>query len=51
MRYEFSKAEVAALHPGQTAQITRNGDLVGYVGALHPELERKLGLNGQNISF
>ena len=49
--YEFSKAEVSALHPGQTAQITKNGQLVGYVGALHPELERKLGLNGRTLIF
>ncbi|NQY33438.1 MAG: phenylalanine--tRNA ligase subunit beta [Alteromonadaceae bacterium] len=49
--YEFSKAEIDALHPGQTAKITRNGVLVGYVGALHPELERKLGLNGRTLIF
>lgn len=49
--YEFSKAEIAALHPGQTAKITRNGVLVGYVGALHPELERKIGLNGRTLIF
>ena len=49
--YEFSKAEVAALHPGQTAKITKNGQLVGYLGALHPELERKLGLNGRTLIF
>ena len=49
--YEFSKAELEALHPGQTAQITRNGQLVGYVGTLHPELERKLGLNGRTLVF
>jgi phenylalanyl-tRNA synthetase beta chain len=49
--YEFSKAEVCALHPGQTAQITKKGQLVGFVGALHPELERKLGLNGRTLVF
>ena len=49
--YEFSKAEVASLHPGQTAKITKNGQLVGFVGALHPELERKLGLNGRTLIF
>ncbi len=49
--YEFSKAEVDALHPGQTAEITRDGQLVGYIGALHPELERKLGLNGRTLVF
>jgi len=49
--YEFSRAEVSALHPGQSAQITKNGQLVGFVGALHPELERKLGLNGRTLIF
>ena len=49
--YDFSKAEVAALHPGQTAKITKDGDLVGYVGTLHPELTRKLGLNGRTLIF
>lgn len=49
--YEFSKAEVSALHPGQTAGIYRNGNLVGYVGTLHPELERKLGLNSRTLIF
>jgi phenylalanyl-tRNA synthetase beta chain len=49
--YEFSKAEVNALHPGQTAGIYRNGNLVGYVGTLHPELERKLGLNSKTLIF
>ncbi len=49
--YEFSKAEIAALHPGQTAAIYKDNTLVGYVGALHPELERKLGLNGRTLVF
>jgi phenylalanyl-tRNA synthetase beta chain len=49
--FVFSKAEVDALHPGQTAAIHKNGVLVGHVGALHPELERKLGLNGRTLVF
>ncbi|MFQ3338069.1 MAG: phenylalanyl-tRNA synthetase beta chain [Colwellia sp.] len=49
--YEFSKADIDALHPGQTAKITKNGVFVGCVGALHPELERKLGLNGRTLIF
>ena len=49
--FEFSKAEVSALHPGQTAAIYQGERLVGYVGALHPELERKLGLNGRTLVF
>jgi phenylalanyl-tRNA synthetase beta chain len=49
--YQFSKDEIVALHPGQTAAIHKNGVLVGHVGTLHPELERKLGLNGRTFIF
>jgi phenylalanyl-tRNA synthetase beta chain len=49
--YQFSKAELAALHPGQTAAIHRAGKLVGYVGCLHPEIERKLGINSRTFIF
>ena len=49
--YEFTKAEVDALHPGQTAAVYRHGQLVGHLGTLHPELERKLGLNGRTLVF
>jgi phenylalanyl-tRNA synthetase beta chain len=49
--FVFSKAEIDALHPGQTAAIHKNGVLVGHIGALHPELERKLGLNGRTLVF
>jgi phenylalanyl-tRNA synthetase beta chain len=49
--YTFAKAEIDALHPGQTAAIYNGDTLVGYVGALHPELERKIGLNGKTFVF
>ncbi|WP_371189248.1 phenylalanine--tRNA ligase subunit beta [Thalassotalea maritima] len=49
--YVFKPADIPALHPGQTAAIYRNDNLVGYVGAVHPELERKLGLNGRTLVF
>ncbi|TKB45854.1 phenylalanine--tRNA ligase subunit beta [Thalassotalea mangrovi] len=49
--YEFKAAEHSALHPGQTAAIYRGDTLVGYVGTVHPELERKLGLNGRTLVF
>ena len=49
--YEFSVAEIEALHPGQTAKVTRDGLLVGHVGTLHPELERKLGLKSRTFIF
>ena len=49
--FTFEKGEHSALHPGQTAAIFNKGQLVGYVGTLHPELERKLGLNGRTLVF
>jgi phenylalanyl-tRNA synthetase beta chain len=33
-----------ALHPGQSAQLTLAGEVVGRIGRLHPSLEKKLGL-------
>jgi phenylalanyl-tRNA synthetase beta chain len=43
----------AALHPGQSARITRtdNGEPVGWVGAIHPALENELGLTGRVFLF
>jgi phenylalanyl-tRNA synthetase beta chain len=49
--FGFAKGEHSALHPGQTAAITRNGQPVGFVGALHPEAERKLGIKGKAYLF
>ncbi len=43
--FAFSAQSRAALHPGQSAQLTRNGQWVGYVGAVHPAVEADLGLN------
>ena len=31
-----------ALHPGQCADVLRNGEMIGQIGALHPELQRQL---------
>jgi phenylalanyl-tRNA synthetase beta chain len=47
----FSPGENPALHPGQSAKIERNGELVGWLGMLHPELEQKLELAGNTYLF
>lgn len=49
--FSFSKGEHCALHPGQTALISRNGQPVGFVGALHPEAQNKLGMKGKAYLF
>ena len=43
--YSFTAASRPALHSGQTASISRNGNIVGYIGALHPAVAADLGLN------
>jgi phenylalanyl-tRNA synthetase beta chain len=42
--FSFAAAKRDGLHPGQTASITRRGQVVGYVGALHPTVSAELGL-------
>ena len=43
--FSFVPGKHPALHPGQTARIERDGREVGYVGAIHPELSKNLGLD------
>lgn len=40
-----------ALHPGQSAAIYLHGERIGFIGVVHPELERKLDLNGRTVVF
>mgnify|MGYP003632834498 CR=1 FL=1 len=47
----FEKAEHAALHPGQTAKIVKNGEVIGYIGAIHPKLQKYMDLNGPVYLF
>jgi len=49
--FAFEPAEHEALHPGQCARISRDGKPVGYMGALHPNLCKTLGLNGPVFVF
>ena len=43
--FTFVPGKHPALHPGQTARIERDGREVGFVGAIHPELSKNLGLD------
>jgi phenylalanyl-tRNA synthetase beta chain len=40
-----------ALHPGQSASIYLDGNEIGVMGALHPEVEKKLGLDQRLYCF
>ena len=41
-QFSFSAAEHPALHPGQSAMLSRNGEQVGWIGQLHPKLQAQL---------
>ena len=43
--FRFEPAQHPALHPGQTAAILDRGQSIGLIGALHPELQRKLDID------
>jgi len=43
--FRFVAKAHSALHPGQSAAIELNGEVVGYLGALHPQIQQELGLN------
>ncbi|OQX32003.1 MAG: phenylalanine--tRNA ligase subunit beta [Candidatus Sedimenticola endophacoides] len=49
--FGFEADEHPCLHPGQSAKVVRNDEIVGYIGMLHPEIEKKLGLNGNAFVF
>ncbi|GGJ88723.1 phenylalanine--tRNA ligase subunit beta [Pseudomonas matsuisoli] len=42
--FHFAPGSHHALHPGQTAAVMRGERCIGYIGALHPELARELGI-------
>lgn len=47
----FTQATHPALHPGQSAGIYYKGDIIGYLGALHPELQLKMGFSQRVYLF
>ena len=40
----YSKDSISYMHPGQCAVIHRRGEKIGYIGALHPQIQKQLGL-------
>ena len=50
-QYGFERSEEAILHPGQGANLTYQGEVIGMVGALHPALLKKLDINQQVFVF
>ncbi|MFG1172713.1 phenylalanine--tRNA ligase subunit beta [Erwiniaceae bacterium CAU 1747] len=48
---QFVAETHSALHPGQSAAIYLRGEAIGFIGVVHPELQRKLDLNGRTVVF
>jgi len=49
--FTFVAAAPAWLHPGQAAAVMRDGERIGWVGALHPQIARRLDLEGDVFVF
>lgn len=49
--FRFRPAGHPALHPGQSAAIDFRGQTIGWIGMLHPELEKRLDLAGSTYLF
>ncbi|MCP4468032.1 MAG: phenylalanine--tRNA ligase subunit beta [Halieaceae bacterium] len=43
--FEFTAAALPGLHPGQTAHIIRDGEVVGFIGAIHPSVGTEMGFD------
>ncbi|WP_101775063.1 phenylalanine--tRNA ligase subunit beta [Pasteurella oralis] len=48
---KFIAKSYPALHPGQSAAIMLNGEEIGFIGTLHPNVAKQLGLNGKVVVF
>lgn len=49
--FSFDAAENPVLHPGQSARIQRGDTHVGWIGLMHPALEKTLGFKGKAYLF
>ena len=49
--FSVTAAAMPALHPGKSAVLLRNGANIGYFGAIHPRISKKLKLSGAVYLF
>ncbi|GGY70528.1 phenylalanine--tRNA ligase subunit beta [Marinobacter zhanjiangensis] len=47
----FAAGQHPALHPGQTAQLFLGDQAVGWLGAMHPQVQKKLDVDGTILMF
>lgn len=46
IRVDYRPSELNTLHPGQSAQLVLDDEVIGHLGRLHPAVEKQLGLSG-----
>jgi phenylalanyl-tRNA synthetase beta chain len=49
--FSFKAVQHSALHPGQAAAVYRGDRQIGLIGAVHPQFEKSLKLNGRAFVF
>ncbi len=42
--FTFQRCDIPALHPGVSAALYKDNECVGYLGLIHPSIQKKLGL-------
>ena len=50
-RLEYRPSRHAFGHPGRSADVFRDGQHIGWIGQLHPRLQRALDLDGEVVGF
>jgi len=48
---QFVPEALPALHPGQSARILRGDQHIGWIGAIHPAIEKEIGINQRAFVF
>ncbi|MCJ8009885.1 phenylalanine--tRNA ligase subunit beta [Lederbergia wuyishanensis] len=46
---EYRRAELEGMHPGRTAEILLSGEVIGYVGQVHPHVQKALDLKNTYV--
>lgn len=49
--YSFTTGNHGCFHSGQCARVEKAGELIGHIGALHPAIQRKLGISTNTLLF
>ena len=46
MESSIVKSAIKDMHPGRTAEVLLNGEVIGFVGQVHPTVQKNYGYEG-----